>query len=123
MIAANQENQASSAYSITIIWFALLSSLIFSFAEFLKKDFEDGTVEQLLISCPNFEIVVLAKILAGWLVYCLPIVISAAIFLQLSEIAAQFSCGFLLSLTLASWQFLSFVVFAEVCLFLLALPR
>lgn len=77
LISQNQDDQASAAfYSITIIWFSLLSCLIFSAAEFLKKDFDDGTIEQVLTSIENFEIFVLAKMLANWMICALPILLS-----------------------------------------------
>ncbi len=77
LISQNQEVQGSTTfYSVTIIWFSLLFCLIFSAAEFLKKDFDDGTIEQVLTSCENFEIFILAKMLGNWLVCCLPILIS-----------------------------------------------
>lgn len=71
LLSQSQQNQALDA-SI-IIWLALLSSLIFSSSEFLKKDAEDGNLEQMLIIFPNFEIFILGKILANWLIYCLPL--------------------------------------------------
>ncbi len=75
-LAQGQENQGSALfYSITIIWFSLLSVLIFSSTDFLKKDFDDGTIEQILNSCDNFEVFIFAKMLANWLVNSLPIII------------------------------------------------
>jgi heme exporter protein B len=77
LVSQNQEYQGSNYfYSITVIWFSLLSCLIFSSAEFLKRDFDDGTIEQMLLSCENFEVFILAKMLANWLVCCFPILIS-----------------------------------------------
>lgn len=77
LISQNQENQDSTEfYSITIIWFSLLSCLIFSSAEFLKKDFDDGSIEQISLHCENFEIFILAKMLGNWLICSLPILIS-----------------------------------------------
>ncbi len=77
LLAQNQQNQSSLAfYSITIIWFSILSALIFSTSEFLKKDFEDGTIEQIINSLNNFEIFILAKMLANWLVNSVPIILS-----------------------------------------------
>jgi heme exporter protein B len=70
LLSQAQESQALEP-SIAI-WLALLSSLIFSSSEFLKKDFEDGSLEQMLIIFPNFEIFILSKIIANWLIYCLP---------------------------------------------------
>ncbi|MBU6140289.1 MAG: heme exporter protein CcmB [Proteobacteria bacterium] len=61
--------------SLIIILFSLLSCLIFSSAEFLKKDFESGASEQILISCENFESFIAAKMLANWVVCCVPILV------------------------------------------------
>jgi heme exporter protein B len=61
--------------SLVITLFSLLSCLIFSSAEFLKKDFESGASEQILISCENFESFIAAKMLANWLVCCVPIIV------------------------------------------------
>jgi heme exporter protein CcmB len=118
LLSQNQDNQGSAAfYSITIIWFSLLSCLIFSSAEFLKRDFDDGTIEQILTSTENFEVFVLAKMLANWLICCVPILISifpigAAIALDqalmknlivmilLATIAINFICSFCGSLSI-----------------------
>jgi heme exporter protein B len=76
LISQNQQNQGFTAfYNISIIWFSLLSCAIFSANDFLKKDFEDGTIEQIIGSIDNFEIFILAKILANWLVNILPILL------------------------------------------------
>lgn len=56
-----------------IILFSLISCIIFSSAEFLKKDFESGLSEQMILSCDNFEIFIAAKMLANWLICSLPI--------------------------------------------------
>jgi len=77
ILAQNQQNQDSTVfYSITIIWFSLLSCLIFSTTEFLKKDFDDGTIEQNISSIDNFEIYIFAKMVANWLICSVPILIS-----------------------------------------------
>lgn len=77
LLSQSQNFQGDRAfYSITIIWFSLLSCLIFSATEFLKKDFEDGTIEQIITSCDNFEIFILAKMLTNWLICAAPILIS-----------------------------------------------
>jgi heme exporter protein CcmB len=115
LLAQNLENQGSILfYKITIIWFSLLSCLIFSSAEFLKKDFDDGTIEQILNSCDNFEVFTLAKMLSNWLVSCLPIFASIPFILAnsnlgignfliiffLSSLAINFICSFCGSLSI-----------------------
>ena len=57
----------------TFIWFALLSCLIFSNSEFLKKDFEDGSLEQIMLAYENFETAIFAKMLVSWISSCLMI--------------------------------------------------
>ncbi|MBP7709953.1 MAG: heme exporter protein CcmB [Rickettsiales bacterium] len=103
LLAQNQENQGSAAfYSISIIWFSALSCLIFSAAEFLKKDFDDGTIEQILTSCDNFEIFALAKMLANWLVCALPILISVLPISSVIGLDAATSTNFLILIFLAT---------------------
>jgi heme exporter protein B len=103
LLSQNQDNQGSTAfYSITVIWFSLLSCLIFSAAEFLKKDFDDGTIEQILTSCDNFEIFVLAKMLANWLICALPILISTFPISALIGLDQEMSVNFLILIFLAT---------------------
>lgn len=73
---AAQDQQIKSSI---VILFSLISCLIFSSTEFLKKDFESGASEQILISCENFEVFIAAKMLANWLICSLPILFVVAI--------------------------------------------
>lgn len=57
-------------------WLAATCCLIFSSADFLKKEYDNGFVEQMLISCHNFESFIFAKIIANWLNYGLPIILA-----------------------------------------------
>ncbi len=107
LLQQNEMNQATSVSAA--IWISLLSCLIFSSAEFLKKDFDDGTIEQILLSCENFEIFIFAKMLANWLVCCLPILLailfvkSESDFLILifaASLAINFICCFCGSLSI-----------------------
>lgn len=61
---------SQNADNSLFIWFALLSCLIFSNSEFLKKDFEDGSLEQISLACVNLETAIFAKMLSSWLVTC-----------------------------------------------------
>ncbi len=77
LLAQSQNNQESTLfYSITVIWFSLLSAIIFSAAEFLKKDFDDGTIEQIFTSIDNFEVYIFAKMLANWMICSAPILLA-----------------------------------------------
>jgi heme exporter protein B len=103
IIAQNQPNQQSRAfYSILIICFSLLSCLIFSSSEFFKKDFDDGTIEQILGSIDNFETFILAKMLANWLTNALPILISILPIALLAGFDLDFAQNFLLLILFAT---------------------
>lgn len=75
-----------SFYVVALILFSLCSSLIFSSSEFLKEDFDDGTLEQVVAKIDNFEIFILAKILANWLVRILPIILFCPVVTTMSGI-------------------------------------
>lgn len=118
MLAQNQQSQGSALfYSITVIWFSLLSSLIFLSSEFLKKDFDDGTLEQVTRSVDNLEVFVAAKMIANWMVCALPILLAiyplglliglnsdaiAALLITvfIATLAINFICGFCGSLSI-----------------------
>ena len=66
-------NQNSKHFAF---WLAATCCLIFSSADFLKKEFDNGFIEQMLISCYNFENFIFAKITANWFNYSLPIILA-----------------------------------------------
>jgi heme exporter protein B len=58
-----------------IIWVAALLSSMLSLDGMFRSDFEDGTLEQMLLSEYPLSILVLAKIVAHWLITGFPILI------------------------------------------------
>lgn len=73
-------------YVMAIILFSITSSLIFSSSEFLKDDFDDGTLEQMIAKIDNFEIFIFAKILANWFVKILPIILFCPLIIEMSNV-------------------------------------
>lgn len=70
-----------------IVWVAALLATLLSLPSLFHSDFDDGTLEQLLLSPYPLSMLVSAKILAHWLVTGLPLIIIApllALFLHLS---------------------------------------
>lgn len=122
----NQADQAFTASSqqflmSSIIWFSLLFSLIFANGDFLAEDYRDGTIEQMIIFCPNLEIFILSKIISAWLIFCLPIlcvipfvmavmgadigfILHFTILISLASFAINFVCAFCGSLNIAGNQ-------------------
>lgn len=116
LLAKSQINQE---YLVIIISFSLIFSLIFSNSDFLHQDFYDGTIEQIILLCENFETYIIAKSFANWFFYALPIIFSSYFLIFLlgfdknfalkfaflsffASISINFICVFCASLNLSS---------------------
>ena len=60
-----------------VIWVASLLSVLLSLDRLFKQDYEDGSLDQLMLSPNPLVILVLAKVAAHWLLTGLPLVIIA----------------------------------------------
>lgn len=71
-----------------VIWVSALLAALLSLDGLFRSDFEDGSLEQMLLSPHALSILVLGKIIAHWLVTGLPLLLVApllAVFLGLPE--------------------------------------
>ncbi|NJD06830.1 MAG: heme exporter protein CcmB [Methylococcaceae bacterium] len=71
-----------------VIWIAALLAALFSLESLFRSDFDDGALEQMLLSPHPLPLLVLAKVLAHWLVSGLPMLLLApllGIFLAMSS--------------------------------------
>jgi heme exporter protein B len=71
-----------------VIWVAALLSVLLSLDRLFKQDYEDGSLDQLMLSPNPLMILVLAKVCAHWLLTGLPLVIIApllGVFMQLQS--------------------------------------
>ena len=62
-----------------VLWIAALLSTLLAVDTLFLHDFEDGTLEQLLLSPSSLYLMVLAKVLAHWLVTGLPVALLAPV--------------------------------------------
>jgi heme exporter protein B len=62
-----------------VIWVAALLAAMLSLDSLFRSDFEDGTLEQMALSAHSLPILVLAKVLAHWLVTGLPLILLAPV--------------------------------------------
>ncbi|HAZ41185.1 MAG TPA: heme exporter protein CcmB [Methylococcaceae bacterium] len=60
-----------------VIWIAVLLAGLFSLEGLFRSDFEDGTLEQMVLSPFPLAWLVLAKVVAHWLVTALPMLLLA----------------------------------------------
>ncbi|MGZ8249222.1 heme exporter protein CcmB, partial [Methylomagnum sp.] len=69
-----------------VIWIAALLAALFSLENMFRSDFDDGALEQMALSPHPLSALVLAKVLAHWLVSGLPMLLMApllALFLSM----------------------------------------
>ena len=58
-----------------VIWIAALLASVLSLDSLFRSDYEDGTLEQMVLSGQSLALIALARIVAHWLVAGLPIVL------------------------------------------------
>jgi len=71
-----------------VIWVAALLAALLSLETVFRSDFDDGSLEQLLLSPHPLSVLMIAKVLAHWLVTGLPLLIVApllSVLLNLSD--------------------------------------
>lgn len=71
-----------------VIWVSALLAALLSLDSLFRSDFDDGSLEQLLLNSHSLPVLVLGKIVAHWLVTGLPLLLVApllALFLGLPE--------------------------------------
>jgi len=71
-----------------ILWIALLLSVLLSLDRLFQADFEDGSLEHLMVGKTPLELLVVAKVIAHWLTTGVPLILATPIlgfFLNLDE--------------------------------------
>lgn len=82
----SQQNKLQ-IFQVTI-WIAIIFTIFYQSVDFLRQDYIDGTIEQMILICYNFEIYILSKIIIFWLDFCLPVIV--AIFLMMLVMGFSF---------------------------------
>ncbi|RLV60674.1 heme exporter protein CcmB [Parashewanella curva] len=85
-----------------IIWVAALLSAMLSLERLFKADFNDGTLEQMLLSPQPLTILVLAKVLAHWILTGLPLVLISPLLALLLNLDHQAYLALVLTLLLGT---------------------
>ncbi|HET7307886.1 MAG TPA: heme exporter protein CcmB [Gammaproteobacteria bacterium] len=74
-LALNPTPQLLSVIAPAVVWVAALLAGLLAQSALFGHDYEDGTLEQLVLSPQPLELLVLVRVLAHWLVTGLPLVI------------------------------------------------
>lgn len=89
-LGVGPEPKALANMAPGVIWVAALLAALLSLDGIFRPDFEDGTLEQLVLSAHPVPILVLAKVTAHWLITGLPLLLAGpllALFLGLPDSA------------------------------------
>lgn len=76
-LGTSPEKELLQTMAPGVIWVAALLAAMLSLDSLFKADYEDGTLEQLLLSPHSNALLVLAKIFSHWLVTGVPIILLA----------------------------------------------
>lgn len=78
-----------SSIASGVVWVTALLAVMLSMDSLFRADFEDGSLEQLLLSPQPLYFQLLAKVLAHWLVSGLPLVIIAPLLAYMLALPAE----------------------------------
>lgn len=85
-----------------IVWVAALLAAMLSLDSIFRSDFEDGSLEQILLSPHPAALLVLAKVTAHWLVTGLPLLLIAPILAEMLGMPADAQPVLLLTILLGT---------------------
>jgi heme exporter protein B len=85
-----------------VIWVAALLAALLSLEGIFRSDFEDGTLEQFLLSSHPVSVLVLAKVLAHWLITGLPLLLISPLLGVLLGLPGEAIVILLVTLTLGT---------------------
>jgi heme exporter protein B len=85
-----------------VIWVAALLAAMLSLDSIFRSDFDDGSLEQMLLSAHPVAVLVLAKVVAHWLVTGLPLLIAAPLLAEMLGMPSQAQATLLLTILIGT---------------------
>lgn len=85
-----------------IVWVAMLLSLLISAESMFQQDYEQGVLEQWLVSGQPLSILVISKVLVHWMCNLLPMVVLSPVIAFLYSLSIQETLLFAMSLLLGT---------------------
>ncbi|SEM51093.1 heme exporter protein B [Pasteurella skyensis] len=101
-LAVGSDPVLLSKIAAGIVWVAALLSALLSFERLFRDDFIDGSLEQLMLISQPLPIVVLAKVVAHWLLTGLPLILLSPIAALLLSLEIQVWWALVLTLLLGT---------------------
>ena len=96
------ESTVLSTLAPGVVWVAALLSSLLALDHLFREDYENGSLEQLILSPHSSSILVLAKIIVHWLVTGLPLIVISPFIAMMMQLPVQAYGVMLLSLLLGT---------------------
>lgn len=96
------DNAYLSTIAPGVIWVTALLAVMLSLDSLFRADYEDGSLEQLLMSPQPLFFLVLAKVFSHWLMACLPIILLAPVLALMLQLPAAGIPALVISLLLGT---------------------
>ncbi|MBB1477814.1 heme exporter protein CcmB [Shewanella sp. SG41-3] len=96
------ESQVLTRVAPGIIWVAALLASMLSLERLFKADFNDGSLEQMLLSPQPLALMVLAKVLAHWILTGVPLILVAPLLAVLLHLESNSYGALMLTLALGT---------------------
>ena len=100
--AIGPDSQLLVAVSPGIIWVSALLATLFALDGIFKSDYEDGNLEQLILSPWPLSLLVCGKVLAHWMMTGLPLILAALLLGWLMKLPASALQAVFLSLLIGT---------------------
>ncbi len=97
-LAIGPQPRLLAQLSIGVIWVSALLAALLNMRRIFARDFEDGSLEQMLLAPQPLSIIVLGKVFVHWLVACLPLILLAPILALMLNLPPQALPALMLSL-------------------------
>ena len=101
-IAISPDPEQLSIVSAGVLWIAALLASLLAMDNLFRSDYEDGSLEQLLLSPQPLYFMVLAKNLSHWLVSGLPVVLVSPLIAYMLKLPEASYLALFLSLLLGT---------------------
>jgi heme exporter protein B len=101
-LAVGAQTNLLQAMAPGVIWVSALLATLLSLDGLFRSDFDDGSLEQMLLSPHALSVLVLGKIIAHWLVTGLPLILVAPLLAVFLGLPAQAMGTLWLTLILAT---------------------
>jgi heme exporter protein B len=85
-----------------VVWVTALLAVMLSLERMFQSDYDDGSVDLLLLTPAPLELVVLAKILAHWLLTGFPLIVTAPVLAALMNMPGEGYLVLIVSMALAT---------------------